>query len=461
MKNLCLLFSVLASSFIFSQTSLNQSLGTVQTSISTPTPAGSGEIFRFRSGSVRQLDAGSSFDFTNSRWFSLGSVNTGSQTVYGLRFQLPNKSLILGYQDIGDVNPRIQWISGPALIQNSDLEFRASTSFTSTNSNLVATMKSNGNTVFGIPALFSSSSKVSIENSNQGRGLFIRSGFGFSGRTPATGIGLEVQQSFGGNSRIGIKSSTNSVVDFEASIYAETSNNNGNQYAGFFDGDTVITGGIFSSSDEKLKENIEDETNVLERLALLRPVTYDYKKGTALNTTAQKQHGFIAQELELVFPELTKDVVKPIFDEKGEITSNYSFKTINYNGLISMLTSAVNDLNNEVVLLKKELDNLKNNAAKEATTEDVLEDLNNVPTLEQNIPNPFSDKTTIKYSLSNSGANSSIIIFDMSGKIIKEIALKQDKGELTVTADQIGKGLFIYSLVQNGQELASKRMIIK
>ncbi len=124
----------------------NQSNGFISTSIFSP-PSTTGEAFRFRPGIVTQLDQGS-FGFTaNDRWWSLGRLNTGSQTVFGLRLQNGEKALTLGYNDISNNNPRIQWIGANGNLGN--LEFRTATSFTSTNSTLVTTMRSDGTTVFG------------------------------------------------------------------------------------------------------------------------------------------------------------------------------------------------------------------------------------------------------------------------------------------------------------------------
>ena len=132
MKRLQLLTVFLMLSALgFSQ---NQSDGTVFTNIFAPIPQqfGGQEIFRFQPGLVTQLGQGSgSFGF-NEKWFSIGELNTGSQMVYGLRFQLPNRALTFGYQDTGDSNPRIQWIGEGQGLGN--LEFRVADSFGSTNS---------------------------------------------------------------------------------------------------------------------------------------------------------------------------------------------------------------------------------------------------------------------------------------------------------------------------------------
>lgn len=140
------------------------------------------EIFRFQPGLVTQLAAGSTaFDFSNSQWFSIGNLNTalldppfqGTNEVFGLRFQLPNKSLIYGYQDLDDDNPRVQWIDDRS--EPGDLEFRFADSFSSTNSTLVASMTNEGqfilppnnNPFFQIP----SNDKLSVANRNFRNGI--------------------------------------------------------------------------------------------------------------------------------------------------------------------------------------------------------------------------------------------------------------------------------------------------
>jgi hypothetical protein len=68
------------------------------------------------------------------------------------------------------------------------------------------------------------------------------------------------------------------------------------------DGNVYNTNGVYSTvSDIKLKENIADATSKLEKLNQVRVVNYNLKDSEL------KQIGFIAQELEQVFPSLVED----------------------------------------------------------------------------------------------------------------------------------------------------------
>jgi len=62
------------------------------------------------------------------------------------------------------------------------------------------------------------------------------------------------------------------------------------------------TGVWVNNSDERLKKNILPLGNYLEKLTELRPVTFEWKDPKKLNAKEGKHIGFIAQEVEKVFP---------------------------------------------------------------------------------------------------------------------------------------------------------------
>ncbi|WP_338378409.1 tail fiber domain-containing protein [uncultured Flavobacterium sp.] len=494
MKTKLLIFSLFAFGISFAQ---NKSSGSVQSVISSPT-AVAGEIFRFQPGNVKQLDAGSSFTTNNSRWFSMGNVAAGSITSYGLRFQLPSKSVFFGYQDITSANPRIEWFGESANL--GDLEFRVGNNFASSSTTLAATMTKFGNTVFGTTNPFgnnSASPRVGIVSSGNSTALSIISdltaidvistgGAGVSVDVSGSttnygglfnayggeyGIGIYAQaqgviQSTGVNSystsaenNIGVRGTTLGQGGFEAGIYGDTPTT-GNYFAGYFDGD-VFTTASYLPSDAKLKDNVVNEENVLKRLEKLRPVTYEYKDIKEMHLPMQKQHGFISQELAAVFPELTKDVTKPIFDEKGKIVSSFEFKSINYNGLISVLTAGMLELNKEVKALKEELAEYKSNEILRNRLNESSNTHIKGYSMEQNVPNPFTDQTQIRFQLPTNVSKANIVVFDLNGRLIKEYDLNQNSGLLNIQSSDLGKGMFLYTMVYNGSEIMTKKMIVR
>ena len=86
----------------------------------------------------------------------------------------------------------------------------------------------------------------------------------------------------------------------------------GQGYAGYFDGNIMVTGTTCNVSDERLKRNILDLTGAGNILNRLRPRAYYFAPtpGVSLDTEHQ-QYGFLAQEVEAIAPDLVMDVVQP------------------------------------------------------------------------------------------------------------------------------------------------------
>ena len=96
----------------------------------------------------------------------------------------------------------------------------------------------------------------------------------------------------------------------------------------------IVTAGDFNStSDRKLKTNIQPIANPIEKVLQISGVSFNWKE------TGKATLGVIAQEIELVLPELVSDTDP---------------KTVNYNGLIGLLIECVKDQ-------QKQIDELKNN----------------------------------------------------------------------------------------------------
>ena len=104
-------------------------------------------------------------------------------------------------------------------------------------------------------------------------------------------------------------------------------------------GITIAYTGGPSPSDEKLKENIKELQNCLEKIDKLSPVSFDWNN--LANEEFEKQGsdiGLIAQEVEEIFPEI-------VGDKRG-------FKVLDYVKLTVILIQAVNELKQEIEKLK-------------------------------------------------------------------------------------------------------------
>ena len=237
-------------------------------------------------------------------------------------------------------------------------------------------------------------------------------------------------------------------------------------YAGYFVGDVKITGllnGVtIGSSDKRLKDKIVqlDQAKALKGILSLNPVEYNFKqryiKGHKDSAEIEipyydeksqlftkKHYGLLAQEIQAIYPDLVYE------DQEG-------YLAVNYTGLIPLLIQSVKELNAKVEALSP-----KQPAKTKSAVLNETSALNLPCVLYQNSPNPFSVSTTIKYSLSNDITSAEILIFDMQGTLIRtEPIAVNGSGSVTIEGSTLTPGMYIYTLIANGNEIDTKRMIL-
>lgn len=278
-------------------------------------------------------------------------------------------------------------------------------------------------------------------------------------------------------------------------VYAtiEPSNpcNAADNWAGYFNGDVYISGAISGPSDANLKTNIVTIENGLDVINQLNPVNFDFDNSVKprLNLQSGKQYGLIAQEVETILPELVGTSVLPAaYDSLGnQIDASYQFKTLDYEkfvpiliagmqeqqGNIDSLVTLTNDqdsINSNLEIRLAALENCINEANLCSQQARVIDDANNGQTIElsnlnaiildQNLPNPFAENTTITYSIPDDVMDAQLLFYDMNGRIIKQVNIT-DRGEskLTVYGDNLEKGIYTYSLIADGKLIATKKMV--
>lgn len=129
-------------------------------------------------------------------------------------------------------------------------------------------------------------------------------------------------------------------------------------------------GGYSQTSDRRLKENIDPLENSLEKVLSLRPISYNWINKEISDS---KQIGFIAQEVEEVFPEVVKT------DKEG-------FKAMSYSELISPVVKALQELYEKWFSDHERIAKLEEeNRALKAQNEEILKRLDRMEQgLEQN-----------------------------------------------------------------------------
>jgi hypothetical protein len=111
---------------------------------------------------------------------------------------------------------------------------------------------------------------------------------------------------------------------------------------------------LYAGSDERIKENINVVDSTLDKVLQLMPKTFNYKEKKNNNF----YYGFIAQEVEQIFPELVKTEVEPTMCN-DEVIENQ--KSIESYGLVwaSILTKAIQELKAQNDDLQSQINELK------------------------------------------------------------------------------------------------------
>jgi len=218
------------------------------------------------------------------------------------------------------------------------------------------------------------------------------------------------------------------------------------------DGSYVLT------SDRRLKDNINlMQDGVLTKLMQLKPSTYYYKDD---QKRSEHSYGFIAQEVQEVFPEV---VVAPEREDEPYM--------INYTKIGVLAVKAIQELNTKLEAenqaLRTELQELRslveqlavsfsqNIGTATAKTKDASS-----ARLEQNVPNPFYTTTRIDYFIPSTVQKASLIITNIEGRLVKSMAIENHGiGSIELDTSQLSQGTYFYSLQLDGKLVATKQMI--
>jgi hypothetical protein len=247
---------------------------------------------------------------------------------------------------------------------------------------------------------------------------------------------------------------------------------------------------IYLSSDVRLKKDIE-ELSDWKKLFELKPYSYRFinQEGDDLS------YGFLAQDVQKVFPELTST-----WREGG---------SVNYIGFIPFLAQGIQEheerLNNiekvkrnileaeqKIQELEKEIENLQNQNSQFVQKFEVIETennklksrlaaleefvykqqgngegfgqtgtLNKPATLGQNEPNPFTQETVIHYFLPEGSTNAKIEVKNAEGKVIGTFALSHTgQGSITLSTGTLASGTYFYTLSINSNIVDTKKMVL-
>jgi hypothetical protein len=247
---------------------------------------------------------------------------------------------------------------------------------------------------------------------------------------------------------------------------------------------TVIEGQVsFTAvSDGRFKTNIkEEDVKGLEFIKKLRPVVYNLeaKKLTEFWTknmpdsirrkylsqdftaaTNMRQSGFIAQEVEKAAKEVNYNFNGVHVPESDN--DNYGLA---YSDFVVPLVKGMQEQQKMIEDQKQMIEKLQKQVNDLLKGKGSTTGIDQIPvtgaSMEQNAPNPFSHETVIKFNLPAQIGNAYMTVYDLSGKQIKTLPISQrGSSSITITSDQLEAGIYIYSIIADGNLVDSKRMVV-
>jgi Chaperone of endosialidase/Secretion system C-terminal sorting domain len=227
-------------------------------------------------------------------------------------------------------------------------------------------------------------------------------------------------------------------------------------------------------SDSRFKKDIKQIENALSLVNRMAGHTYlfDQDKHSDRNLPKGLSAGFIAQELESVFP-------------IAVTTGSDGYKYVNYDAVIPVLTEAIKEqktiVENQVKVIEDQklaidsqsktiidlaakLNLLQSKVETFLLGQTYLDSPNRIEVKSFALqPNPTSGQTTVRYETSASEAQGiEVMVFNMNGALVKKLAgLTPQKGEVTLDTAILSAGTYHCSISCGGQIIATKTLLIQ
>jgi hypothetical protein len=155
---------------------------------------------------------------------------------------------------------------------------------------------------------------------------------GFGALTTASG-GIQIYQ-VTSNSDWAVNAASGSIVNFYSDTGAALT------YSGSISVNGIVTT-YGSVSDYRLKENVQPMVGALDTIALLNPVTYNWK------SDGSDGQGFIAHELQAVVPDCVSGEKDAVDDEGSP-----RYQGVDTSFLVATLVSAIQELTARIAALE-------------------------------------------------------------------------------------------------------------
>jgi hypothetical protein len=236
-------------------------------------------------------------------------------------------------------------------------------------------------------------------------------------------------------------------------------------------------------SDGRFKKNIKENVPGLAFIDKLRPVTYTLDasgldafmhknvkndmsaEGKAVHQKALHEKekitytGFVAQEVEASAKESGFD-----FSGVDAAKNENGVYGLRYAEFVVPLVKAVQELNAMNTELKSRVETLENkmeDLTKASGISPVQLNSEQSAILFQNSPNPFTEKTIIKYSIPASALKAEIRIYSADGKELKNYLISEKgNSQIEINGNTLQAGIYNYILFVDGKVISQRQMIL-
>ncbi len=81
-------------------------------------------------------------------------------------------------------------------------------------------------------------------------------------------------------------------------------------------------------------------------------------------------------------------------------------------------------------------------------------------TMDAMTPNPAAESTSMNYNIQSDFNKASIKLFAITGSLLKEIPLKENKGKVVLDVTEIPAGVYFYSLLVNEKVIHTNKLLV-
>jgi hypothetical protein len=341
-----------------------------------------------------------------------------------------------------------------------------------------------GNVAIGYEALFSNNPSGLINNGNWNVGIgrvALRANItgaanvGVGGAAGNTNITGHFNTYLGHDADVNAGNRSNgTALGYQATITASNQVRIGNGTVTSIGGQVGWT----ALSDERFKTNVVENVPGLKFINQLRPVTYrldidKFNQFIGLEKESEQvlpsqeaeaitRTGFLAQEVEKAAQKIGFD-----FDGVDQPKNERDPYGLRYAEFTVPLVKAVQELSAENEALKRQnieiserLDALEKMIAdRSGSSQEKSASFG--ASLQQNIPNPFRQNTSIAFVIPSDIVQATLLISNDAGSVVRNMSIAE-RGDiaLSISGSELAPGVYYYALLLDGNQVDVKKMIV-